>query len=85
MYAAYGRAGESVTTWEPRETRAAVKRCAEHATAIVSVRVRVAADTTDAELVALVDNETARLPALVREAVADCRRHLDAPASPWTG
>jgi hypothetical protein len=85
MYAAYGRAGESVTAWEPRETRAAVKRCAEHASAVVSIRLRVPADTTDAELVALVDAETARLPEMIRQAVADCRRHIEPPASPWIG
>lgn len=85
MYVAYGRAGESVTAWEPNETRANVKRCPEHATAFLSIRVRVPANTTDAELVAVVDNEAARLAGMIREAVADCRRNMDAPASPWTG
>lgn len=85
MHVAYGRAGESVTAWEPQETRANVKRCGEYAAAYLSIRVRVPADTTDAELVALVDNETARLAGMIREAVADCRRQLEPLASPWTG
>jgi hypothetical protein len=73
-----------VTAFEPQETRANVKRCHEYATAYVAIRLRVPADTTDAELVALVDNETARLGGMIREAVADCRRNSP-PASPWTG
>lgn len=76
MQTAYGRCGESVTIWEPRETRAAVRRDAENATAWLTVRIRVPADTTDAELVAMIDGEAARLPAMARNAVAECRRHL---------
>jgi len=76
MQTAYGRCGESVTAWEPRETRANIKRDPEHATAWLSVRIRVPADTTDAELVELIDAQAARLPMMARTAVAECRRHL---------
>lgn len=85
MHVAYGRAGESVTAWEPQETHTNVRRSEQHAEAFVMIRLRVPANTTDAELVAMVDNEAGRIPTLIREAVADCRRDLEPPASPWTG
>ncbi len=85
MRVGYGHAGDNVSGFDPMECRANVKRTDETATAYLVIRIRVPGNTTDAELVALVDNETARLPGLIREAVAGCRRQYEPPASPWTG
>lgn len=74
MRIGYGSAGETVTAFEPRETCARSKRTETQTELFVRVRLRVPAGTTDEQIVQQAEHEIGRLPAMVREALANASR-----------
>ena len=74
MRIGYGRAGESVSAFEPRETSANSKRTETQTEIFLRVRIRVSAGTTDAQIVADADAQIQRLPEMMREALAHSQR-----------